>query len=84
MFKQVVVIIKDQYTEEVVLFDELHDSIPFIKSTLLQLNIYDDEYQASVNGLVSIEDVREFLDNNNIQEVAVYLVTKINPREICI
>lgn len=66
----------------VVMFDEIHNPIPFIKKQLKQLNIYDTNYQNEVSCLTCIEEVLELIENNNITDVQVYLVEKVNPKEL--
>ena len=80
MTKHVVIVSGERgYSDHVVLFDNEHDCMPFLKIKLKALDIYDVEYRQSVDSLSNIYDAVEFIDNHNIHEVAVHIVTKVNP-----
>ena len=80
MTKQIVIVSGERgYSDYVVLFDNEDDCMPFLKTKLKALNIYDVDYREAVDSLSNIHDTVDFIDDNNIHEVAVYIVTKVNP-----
>lgn len=63
----------------VVLFDEIHSPVEFIKKKLHQLDIYDENYNKNIDTLKTVDEVIEFIDSNNITEIVVYTTSVINP-----
>lgn len=80
--KQVVILYDTQGTmtePEVVLYDEIHDPMPYIKSKLKNWDIYDEKYQNDLESCETVEDAQILIDENSIYTMQIHVIDKINP-----
>ena len=80
--KQVVILYDSTGTmadPEVILYDEIHNPMPYIKSKLKNLDIYDEKYQADLNDCKTVEDAQTLIDENSIYTMQIHVIDKINP-----
>lgn len=64
---------------EVVLYDEIHNPMPYIKSKLKNWDIYDEKYQDDLNDCKTIGDAQILIDENSIYTMQIHVIDKINP-----
>ena len=77
----IILIDETKYFESpnVVLFDEIHSPIPYIKRYLNYCSIYDVEYRDEVNNIESIDDAKRIIEKWFIKTIRILTVDKINP-----
>ena len=64
---------------EVVLYDEIHNPMLYIKSKLKNWDIYDEKYQANLENCKTVEDAQILIDENSIYTMQIHVIDKINP-----
>lgn len=81
--KNEVVILYDYFgtmtDPEVVLFDELHDPMPYIKSKLKNWDIYDERFKLALESCSTISDAQILIDEYSIYTMQIHVIGKINP-----
>ena len=80
--KQVVILYDNAGTmaePEVVLYDEIHDPMTYIKSKLKNWDIYDEKYQADLDDCKTVGDAQILIDENSIYTMQIHVIDKINP-----
>lgn len=80
--KQVVILYEqngNMNCAEVILYDEIHDAVPYIKKLLKNWDINNEQYQSQIEEAVTIEDIQVLIEENAIYTTQVHVVDKINP-----
>lgn len=80
--KQVVILYEqngNMNCAEVILYDEIHDAVPYIKELLKNWDINNEQYQSQIEEAVTIEDIQVLIEENAIYTTQVHVVDKINP-----
>ena len=67
------------FEPDVVLFDDFHDPVPYIKEKLKTFDIYDERYQKDLNEITRVEEAQCFIDEYRVSTVKVFHVSCVNP-----
>ena len=62
-------------------FTEAADALPYIKKHLKNWDIYDEHFQAEVEGIESVEDAQIIIEEHAIYSMHVFVLDAINPKE---
>lgn len=68
--------------DRVVAFTDANEAVNYAKKHLKGWDIYNEEYQAEVDDIESVEDAQVVIAENAVYTMQIWVVDEIDPKDI--